>query len=175
MPVQDPIFEDMANDAVDFREMIAKPIGEWEANPLLPTGHLFGQCVDVLTGKSRNKGTRFFAFICQPQEFGPDIPADTQKSLTAAGLSLTDYEFPKRERVGTGLPAGQIWITPGSMNMNREFFTRMGFPESKPQDECIVEMRGRKVLMAIGKEPFENAQGQTREFNVMTDLFQDPR
>lgn len=170
MPIQDPLFNDMPPD---LREMIAKPISEWESRPLLPTGHYFGDVIDILTGLSKNKGTRYYTFICQPREFGPDITPEVQKSLN--GVDLTNYEFPRRENCGTGLPAGQIWIITGAMSMNREFFTSMGFPEAKPMDECISEMRNKKVLMGIGRDSYENAQGQTREFNVMTLLAQDPR
>ncbi len=174
MPVQDQVFDDLP---VDLREMIAKPIGEWEAKPLLPLCHLFGECIDLVTGKSSNKGTRYFAFICQPNEFGPDVTPEMQKLLN--GVSLTDYEFPRRDRCGGVLPAGQIWIATGAMSMNREFFTSMGFPEAKPMDECISEMRGKKVLMQIGRDSYKRDEGTANEriveFNVMTALSQDPR
>jgi hypothetical protein len=169
-PVQDPLFDDLP---IDFREMLAKPIGDWEGQNLLPTGYYYGECVDVLTGRSNNKKTLYFGFICQVHEPGPQMEAKDLKAIET--VTLTDYEFPRRERLGTGLPAGQIWITPGSMNMNREFFTSMGFPETKPQDECIRDMRGKKVLMGIGRDPYVNAQGQKREFNVMSSLQQDDR
>lgn len=169
MPVQDPLFSDMP---VDLREMIAKPIGEWESNPLLPVGHYFGEVIDVLTGLSKVKETRWFAFICQPREFGPDIDAAARAEM--GDTNLSDYEFPRRESCGTGLPAGQIWITPNAMAMNREAFTTLGFPETKPLDECIVEMRNRKVLMGIGRDSYER-DGKKREYNVMVSLAQDPR
>lgn len=169
MAVQDPLFDDMPTD---FRDMISKPIGDWESNPLLPTGHYFGEVIDVMTGLSKVKSTRYFGFICQPKEFGPDINPDVRKSL--GDVELTNYEFPRRESLGTGLPAGQIWISPGAMSMNREAFTSLGFPESKPMDECIVEMRGRKVLMGIGRDSYER-DGKKREYNVLVSLAQDPR
>jgi hypothetical protein len=169
MPVNDPLFADMP---VDLREMIARPMEDFPAQPLLPTCHYFGQVVDVLTGLSKNVGTRYFAFICQPTEVCDLDPEGKAAQQTLNGVDLSDYEFPRRDRVGTGLPAGQIWISPKAMSMNREFLTGMGFPEAKPFDECIVEMRGRKVLMGIGREKSER---NGREYNVMVTLAQDPR
>ena len=172
MPVQDPLFEDMPTD---LREMISKPIGDLEENrPLLPVCHLFGECIDVVTGLSSQKHTRYFGFICQPREFGPDVTPQMQQALN--GVDLSDYEFPKRERLGMGLPAGQIWWTPSAQGMAREFLTDMGFPITKPVDECIVEMRGKKVLMGIGKDSYDRGDGsKPREYNVMVSLSRDPR
>lgn len=170
MPVQDPLFDDLPTD---LREMISRPISDLEmAGPLLPIGHYFGECVDVITGLSSNKGTRYFAFICQPKEFGPDITPAMQETLN--GTDLTNYEFPRRDQAGKGLPAGQIWWTPKTQGMVREFLTDMGFPESKPVDECIVGMRNKKVLMGIGRDNYER-DGKKREYNVMVSLAQDPR
>lgn len=177
MSVNDPLFEGLPTD---LRDAIAKPIGEWESTsrPLLPTGYYFGECVDVLRGASSQKGTTGFAFICTPHEWaegaGISQPLKKEERDLLDSTDLSAYEFPRREQVGYVVPAGQIWITPGSMSMNREFFTNMGFPESQPQDECILAMRGRKVLMGVGRDSYER-NGQKREFNVMTSLAQDPR
>ena len=176
-PVNDPLFENLPND---LRDSITKPIGEWESTsrPLLPTGYYFGECVEVLRGNSSQKGTVCFTFICTPREWAdgagisqPLKPAD--KDLLDS-TDLSTFEFPRRDQVGYVVPAGTIWLHPNAMGMNREFFTNMGFPESRPMDECILAMKGLKVLMGIGRDDYER-NGVKREFNVMTSLAQDPR
>ncbi len=158
------------DDVVDIRELLSKPIGEWEQKSLLPVGHYFGRCVDMDDGNSSKKGTKYYAFFVQPTDPGPDVRPDQ-----LAGIKLQDYEFPTRQ-----YPNGPsvVWITPGAMPMNRIFFENMGFPVTKPMDECINEMRGRGVLMGIGQEESErstNADGTKRKYNVLVSLTGDPR
>lgn len=161
----------MPNDAepIDFREMLSRPIGEWEGTTLLPSCHMFGEVVDVLEGRSMTKQTPRFAFICSPREFGPDVTDEMKAEMAAVNLS--DYEFPNRNYLD-GSPAGVIYITPKAMVMNREFFENMGFPPTKPMDQCIMEMKGKKVLMGIGRDKNPKTD---RYFNQMVSLQRDPR
>lgn len=177
--IKDPLFEDSAGwthkdektgRVTDMRELLSRPLEDFPTRPLLPPCYFYGECVDVVTGLSSNKGTRYFAFICQPQEWVPESEPQGADELLGE-FKLTDYEFPNRDRCGQGLPAGQIWISPKAMPMNREFFDGMGFSSSKPMQECIPEMRGRKVMMEIGVEQSQSG----RNFNVLTSLTRDPR
>lgn len=177
-PIQDELLNDLP---ADFRDMMAKPLEDWPSRPLLPTGYYFGEVVDVIRGNSRNKGTLGFAFISSPREWadggGISQPLKKEDKDLIDGLGtegLAEYEFPRRDNAFGMVPAGTIWIAKGAMSMNREFFSSMGFPDSQPMDECILAMRGKKVLMGIGRDKYER-NGQTREFNVMTSLVQDPR
>lgn len=174
----DPLFQDLPHD---LRDSMARPLSDFPARPLLPTGYYFGECIDVIRGNSNKKGTLGFAFISSPKEWadGGGISQPLKKEDKDLLDSIEDaawaeYEFPRREQAFGMVPAGTIWITPGSMSLCREFFTNMGFAESKPMDECILEMRGKKVLMGIGLDKYER-NGVERKFNVMTSLAQDPR
>jgi len=157
-------------DVVDFRELLRKPIGAWENRATLPVGYYYGKVVDVEEGNSSKKGTKFFAFFVQPTEPGPDLDADK-----LAGYNLGEYEFPNRR-----FPNGPsvIWITPNAMPMNRAFFENMGFPPTKPMDDCINEMRGRNVLIGIAVEDSEtslNADGTKRKYNTLVSITRDNR
>src|SRR5580765_1434929 len=155
-------------DVPDFRDLLRKPIGDWESRQPLPMGHYYGKVVDIDEGNSSKKGTKYYAFFVQPTEAGPDLD---QSKL--AGYNLSDYEFPNRR-----FPNGPsvIWITPGAMPMNRTFFENMGFPPTKPMDECINEMRGKNVMIGIGVEDSEtstNADGTKRKYNLMVSITRD--
>jgi hypothetical protein len=176
MPIDTSFFDDMPTD---LRDAIAKPIGDYETSRIaLPSGHYFGECYDVVKGNSRNKGSLYFAFLCRPTEVVPQQPnaGAIEKALKEAGADLDDFSFPTERSLGGMIPAGQIWPgTPGGRDMAREWFSTMGFPLAKPFDQCIIEMKGKKVLMEIGKDSYTNAQGEKREFSVMASLKQDPR
>jgi hypothetical protein len=158
------------SSTVDFRDLLRKPIGDWESRGPLPVGHYFGKVVDVEEGNSSKKGTKYFAFFVQIATAGPDVD---QAQL--GSVDLTAYEFPNRR-----YPNGPsvVWITPGAMPMNRVFFENMGFPPTKPMDECINEMRGKNVMIGIGVEESEsntNADGSKRKYNQLVSITGDPR
>ncbi len=174
-----PAFDDLP---LDIRELIRKPLGEIPlpaAFPLLPTAYYFGKCVDTDFNGVSKSGNRCWVFYCIPTELVPGQEV-TQNDL--ASLDLSMFKFPSDRFYGVN--GGTLWMIPsqGLGNM-RVFFTRMGFPQTKPLEDCAVEMLGKNVYMEIGKEDAQNADGTPRldaggtkrQYNILISLAKDPR
>src|ERR1700676_2775926 len=101
----------MADETVDFRDLLAKPLGDFPDRPSLPGKKtFFGKLVGVSAGLSSQKGTPFFRFDARLTDGGADVKKTDLDPIVNAGFGLGDYEV-----------WAEYYLTPGAMPMLRSF------------------------------------------------------
>jgi len=143
----------MADEVVDFRDLLNKPMSDFPDLPDLPAQkHFFGKLISMNAGASRQKQTPLFHFDVRLTDPGEDVPPDFLKKLADAGFNLADYN-----QVGA-----DFYLTANSMKMLRRFATSLGFSpnasftevfhldtEGVPTNETQDKLRGLDVLVKI--------------------------
>lgn len=117
----------MADEQVDFRDLLAKPLGDFPDRPSLPGLKTFyGKLVSVSAGLSSQKKTPFFRFDARLTDGGKDVRKEDLNQIVASGFSLADYEV-----------WAEFYLTPGAMPMLRSFLETLGFNGSTTFKEAL--------------------------------------
>jgi hypothetical protein len=117
----------MADEPVDFRDLLSKPLGDFPDRPNLPGAKSFyGKLLSLGAGVSAQKGTPHFRFTVRLTDGGQDVKSTDLEKIAAAGFSLADYEV-----------YSDFWLTPNSMPMLRSFLVSLGFPENATFKEVL--------------------------------------
>lgn len=117
----------MADEPVDFRDLLAKPLGDFPDRPSLPGNKtFFGKLVSIGAGVSSQKGTPFFRFDARLTDGGQDVKKSDLDAIVAAGFGLGDYDV-----------WAEFYLTPGAMPMLRSFLESIGFSGSSTFKEAL--------------------------------------
>lgn len=114
------------NDAVDFRDLLQKPLGDFPDRPNLPGAKTFYGKLISLTAGVEKTGTPYFRFDGRLTDGGQDVKKTDLDALAAAGFSLADYEV-----------YGKFWLTLNAMPMLRRFLESLGFNGSQSFAEAL--------------------------------------
>lgn len=115
------------NEAVDFRDLLSKPLGDFPDRPNLPGAKTFyGKLVSLSAGLSKAKGTPFFRFDVRLTDGGQDVKPTDLEPLVKGGFSLADYET-----------FAEFYLTNGAMPMLRRFLQSIGFAEGTTFKEAL--------------------------------------
>ncbi len=142
------------NDALDLRELLNKPAGDFPDLPDLPPAKTFyGKIIGMVPGLSTQKQTPYFEFKVRLTDPGEDVDKREMDKIREAGFSLADYDT-----------IAQFYLTPNAMKMFRRFQESLGLPINvpivevwkldpqtlNPTDETQDLIRGRDVICRTG-------------------------
>lgn len=117
----------MADETVDFRELLEAPLSNFPDRPPLPADALFdGKLIGCSAGVSSVKGTPYLRFPVRLTDPGPQVPASAMKTITDAGFTLADYDV-----------WSDFYLTKAAMPMLRAFLLSLGFSESMSTKEQL--------------------------------------
>src|SRR5215471_14350638 len=159
----------MAEDVVDFRDLLNQPMSDFPDLPDLPAGKTFyGKLIQMTAGSSRNKGTPLFHFDVRLTDPGQDVPKESLAKITDAGFSLADYTV-----------GADFYLTQNAMKMLRRFVSSIGFSpnvsftealhlaeDGTPTSETQDAIRGIDVMI---KTPPLTDTGRVYTNNVASD------
>lgn len=117
----------MANETIDYRDLLQKPLANFPDRPNLEPGKiLYGKLVSITAGASKQKGTPLFHFDVRFTDPGADYPKASLDKLSAAGFSLADYTC-----------GADFYLVPGAMVFLRRFLVSLGFSENVTFREAL--------------------------------------
>ena len=117
----------MADEPVDFRDLLDKPMADFPDRPSLPGKKtFFGKLTALSAGVSSQKGTPFFRFDARLTDGGKDVRPVDLEPIANAGFSLADYDV-----------WAEFYLTPGAMPMLRSFLQSLGFSPSTTFKEAL--------------------------------------
>ena len=121
-------------DAVDFTELLQKPMDSWRPPTTLPAGkHFYGKISGWEFGRSTVKKTGFAKVNIQPTDPGEDCSPEDLEGIVLSEVREPNYQF---------------WITPKAMYMLTDFLCSLGFDPKGNADEHIRDSKGCRVLFS---------------------------
>jgi hypothetical protein len=160
----------MADETLDFRDLLSAPMSDYPDRPNLPPGKTFyGKLVSITAGASKNKGTPLFHFDVRLTDPGSDVPKTDLDKLAAAGFGLDAYQC-----------GADFYLLPTTMVFLRRFLISLGFSENvtfrealkldsqtgEPTSDTQETIRGLDVII---KTPPADAQGRVFLNNVASE------
>lgn len=139
----------MADETVDLRELLSRPMSDFPDLPdLPPRKDFFGKITGIQSKLSTQKQTPFFQIDAKLTDPGPNVTDADLKAIKDGGFSLGDYTV-----------NANFYLTPNAIRMFRRFLTSIGFAENlnfvtalkldenlNPTEETMKVLVGRDVV-----------------------------
>lgn len=125
--------------AVNFKELLSRPVESAERPPVKPAGTYHGVIKEYKFDESRDKKTPFVRFVFSSLTPGADIhPSQLVNPKTGDQIDLSKWA-----------PYKDFYLTEDALYRLREFLQSLGIPIAGRQfDETIPESKGMPVILS---------------------------